>query len=152
MSDVAVFPVRGLSARHCNEQSLVSLDHLDVVYHELFIDGDGHHRFHLAFLLDFSDSHVRNLHRFCPPLVPSLQYIPFVVLGYNPNTVVAAVIGVRLECITALDNAVLNMCVVADINIIQNDGILNHTILPDKYLLEQDRILHLAVDDASAGD
>ena len=44
------------------------------------------------------------------------------------------------------------MCVVADINIIQNDGILNHTILPDKYLLEQDRILHLAVDDASAGD
>ena len=44
------------------------------------------------------------------------------------------------------------MRVISNIYVIEDNGILNHTILPDKYLLEQDRILHLAVDDASAGD
>ena len=38
MCDIAVLPVRSLTARHCDEQSFFSFDYLDIVYDNTHIE------------------------------------------------------------------------------------------------------------------
>ena len=38
----AVLAVCSFAARHCDEETFFTLDHFDVVNHELIVKGDGH--------------------------------------------------------------------------------------------------------------
>ena len=69
MCDVPVFPIRRLTARHCNEKALLSLDHLNVMHYKLVIQRNGNNRFHLAFLCNFSNPNICYLHSNYAPLV-----------------------------------------------------------------------------------
>lgn len=60
--------------------------------------------------------------------------------------------GVSTDGIAALYDAVLNDSVVTDINIVQDDGILDHAVVSYICFLEQNRVLYGSVDDGSAGD
>ena len=86
------------------------------------------------------------------PFMASLKYISLVVLRNNLDSVVAAVVGIRLQRIPALNDTVLNVGIISDIYVVENDGILNHAVLSNEYFLKQNGILHLAVDDTTAGN
>ena len=75
MCDIPIFSVRCLFARHCNEQSLFSLDHLDIMYDEFIIQCNGYDSLHLSFLRNLANSNVRNLHNFTPFFLLSLYKI-----------------------------------------------------------------------------
>lgn len=66
MCDIPVFSVRCLLARHCNEQSLFTFDHLDIMYDEFIIQCNGYDSFHLAFLGDLTNTYICNLHLLTP--------------------------------------------------------------------------------------
>ena len=48
MSDVPVFAVRCLTARHGNKEPFLTLDHLDVMYDKLIVYRNGNHCLHFA--------------------------------------------------------------------------------------------------------
>lgn len=62
MSNVAVLPICRLTAWHCDKQAFLSLDHFDIMDHELVIQGDRNDSFHLSLFLDSSYSYICNLH------------------------------------------------------------------------------------------
>ena len=62
------------------------------------------------------------------------------------------IVGICTDRTVALHYAVFNICVIANINIIQNDRIFDHTIISDINLFKQNRILYLSIDDTSTGD
>ena len=57
---------------------------------------------------------------------------------------------IRSYRVTALHDTVFNVRVVPKIHIVQNDGILDHTIVSYKYLFENDGIFHCAINNTSA--
>ena len=81
-----------------------------------------------------------------------LHYISFIFLHHDLDAAFTHEAGTCTDGIPALHNAVLNICVVADVYIVQNHGVLNHAVVADITLLENHRIFHHAVDNAAAGD
>ena len=56
------------------------------------------------------------------------------------------------KCITALHDTVLNITVIPDMYIIQNNRILDDTVITDINFFEKNGILYRTIDDASACD
>ena len=44
--------------------------------------------------------------------------------------------GVGTNCIAAFNDAVLNVSIIADIHFVENNGVLDHTVLPHEHFLE----------------
>lgn len=74
----------------------------------------------------------------------------FILLNDDFNLVFAAVAGIRTNGIPALNNTVLDTCIVPNINIIKNHRVFNHTVVAYIDILKQNRILDGSVDDRSA--
>ena len=53
---------------------------------------------------------------------------------------------IRANCVTTFHNTVFNIRIVPEIHVVQNYGILYHTIVADKRFLKQDGILHRTID------
>ena len=60
--------------------------------------------------------------------------------------------GRLLSGIIALHDTILNVCIISNIDIIQNDGILDIAVVADVSFLKDHRIFYLTVHDTSAGD
>ena len=77
--------------------------------------------------------------------------IPIILLYYNLDSVLSDVFGVGTHGASAFHNAVLDVGVVADVHIIEDDGILDHAVVADVSFPEDHGILYRAVDDTTAG-
>ena len=74
MCDIAVLPVRSLTARHCDEQSFFSFDYLNIMYDKFVIDCDRHNRLHFSFFCYLAYSHVCNVHKLLCPFHPIIRW------------------------------------------------------------------------------
>ena len=66
MCNVPVFSIGCFSAWHCDKKPFLALDHLDIMYHKFFVNGDGDYGFHLPLLCNLSHPYVCNVHFCCP--------------------------------------------------------------------------------------
>ena len=67
-------------------------------------------------------------------------------------TTLTHIVGIRPNGAVALHNAVLNACVVTDIDIIQYNRIFQTTVIPYIAFFKNHGILNHTVDDTAAGD
>ena len=81
-----------------------------------------------------------------------LQPVPIGFLVHDEDLALAHEAAIRMDRIAALDDAVLNVGVVADVHIVQDDRILDGHVVADVNLLEENRVLHDTVDDAARSD
>ena len=70
---------------------------------------------------------------------------------HNLNAILSLMIGVRPDRSSALYNAVLDVCVITDIYIIQNDGVFYVTIASNIGFFEDHGIFNRAVHNTAAG-
>ena len=79
--------------------------------------------------------------------------ISLVILNNNPYLArFTDIVGIRLDCIVAFNNAVLNICIVTDPYIVQNDRVPDRGIVSDINLFEDHRIFDRSVYDCTARD
>lgn len=146
MCDVSVLTIRRLSGRHRDEETLLTLDHLDIVDDELIIEGDGDDRLHLAFLIHLADPYICYLHA----SILLLHLIPCIFFYDDLDVVRRTDVGrVGTNRVAALDDTVLDNGIIANVYIIQDDRVLDHAVVSDINLTEQNGILDGTVDDAA---
>ena len=76
--------------------------------------------------------------------------VSFVTFYHDFDAVFPYMIRICTNCIPALYDAVLNMCVVPNIDIIQDDRIFNVAVVPDVRLFEYHGVFHYPVYDTAA--
>ena len=81
-----------------------------------------------------------------------LKNVSLVVLNYDLDSIIFLVVGVGLDGSVALYDTVLNMCIVPDIHIVEDNGVLDVTVVADEGSLEYYGVLNGSVDDTSTGD
>ena len=89
-----------------------------------------------------------------PPLfsIISLNYISVIMFYHNFYLLFTLVVGIGPYSSPALYDTILNMCVIPNVDIIQNDGILDIAVITDVRLLEDYGIFYLAIYNTSTGD
>lgn len=81
-----------------------------------------------------------------------LHYKSFTVLDDYFDGAFAAVVGVGTDGAVAFNDAVLNVRIIADVNIVKNNRVLDDTVVADVGFFEDYRILYDTVNDGTAGD
>ena len=66
----------------------------------------------------------------------SLQHVTLIFLDYYLNSMLTDIAGVGTNCITTFYDAVLYVSIIADIHFVENNGVLNHTVIPHEHFLE----------------
>ena len=79
--------------------------------------------------------------------------VSLVLLNNDLNlSILTHISCIRFNSVPALYDAVFEVTVITDVNIIEHDTILDCTIIADVNLLKDYRILNITVDNASAGN
>ena len=81
-----------------------------------------------------------------------LQRKALIFLDNDLDFVLAAEVGIGTDRISGFHDTVLNVGIITQVNIIENDGILDHAIVSYIDVFEQYRILHAAVNNTAAGN
>ena len=71
---------------------------------------------------------------------------------HNFYVIFTFVIGIGPYRSPALYDTILNMCVISNVDIIQNDGIFNIAVITDICLLEDYGVFYLAIYDTATGN
>ena len=81
-----------------------------------------------------------------------LNYESVIMFYHNFYTIFPFMVRIGPYRPPALHDTILNMCIISNIDIIQNDGILDIAVVADVSFLKDHRIFYLTVHNTSAGD